>query len=183
MGVNASVGCCLIIARLPQLWKTLTLFGQDHLLKRTEVAPNSNVYNGEWGMSIFPLKWFSWTWRIKITSTTTTWEVNGFIWKRAVFHLQTYSQPCREMMRFFFSFAYTWRKGTDYIGYLWGTRHWPWCFADDVSLILCVVWLSYSPHEKTEAKVNAAYLLGTQTLHWGVLVKSGVSEFPSWRSG
>lgn len=102
MGVNASVGCCLIIARLPQLWKTLTLFGQDHLLKRTEVAPNSNVYNGEWGMSIFPLKWFSWTWRIKITSTTTTWEVNGFIWKRAVFHLQTYSQPCREMMRFFF---------------------------------------------------------------------------------
>lgn len=80
-------------------------------------APNSNIFRGEWGVSAFTLKWFPQTWRIKITSTSAVWEVNGFIRKDVVFHLQTYFQPCREVMKSF-SFLYTWRKWINYVEYL-----------------------------------------------------------------
>lgn len=167
MCVNASVGCCLIIARLPQLWKTFTQYG---LLTRTEVTPNSNVFHGEWGMSIFTLKWFPQTWRIKITFTSNVSDVNGFIRKKVVFYLQTYSRPCREVMTlFFFSFLYTWRKWTHYIEYLLGTRHWPWHLADDVSsdTLCCVVFLLPSvSNEETEAKLNARYSRPCSEVCW-----------------
>lgn len=134
-----------------------------HLLTRTIVAPNSNVFHRERGMSIFTLKWFSWTWRIWITSTGPAWEVNGLHGTVLFCHLQTCSQPCREVMKFH-SFLYTWRKRINHIEYLLGTRHRPGCFTDD---------LSFDPHDvrsltslfwmrKRRPNLDAGSVLGTQ---------------------
>lgn len=46
MHMNASVGCCLLTAWLPQLWKTATQDGWVSLT-RPEVAPDSNVFHSE----------------------------------------------------------------------------------------------------------------------------------------
>lgn len=77
--------------------------------------------------------------------------------------------PAGKWWHFFFSFLYTWRKWTNYIEYLLGTRHWPWHLADDVSsdTLCCVVVLLPSvSNEETEAKLNARYSRPCSEVCW-----------------
>lgn len=119
-GLVGFSGVCRCFRRMLPGYSTAPAAGESRStvppgwLTERASAPSSNIFHAEWGLHAFTLKWFPQTWRIKITSTSAVWEVNGFIRENVVFHLQTYFQPCREVMKSF-SFLYTWRKWTNYV--------------------------------------------------------------------